>query len=203
MTHLSDEQIMLLAQRYLDDDVYTAEQRQWIRHIGQCDECYDAFCCAAAILAATGDPAFEMEEEIKPAKAAAAKKAATVLAAFRVLREGAAEAVRLVAEQIESALCWQFEPALSAARSVADGDEKQRLVSAESQNSALYLGAETLEIQIDKREMTPLPKAVVVRASDGSESEYELLEHKGRFLTATLRVSAGDRIAFVSDEAGE
>jgi hypothetical protein len=194
MKHLEEELILRLAEHYVDGMLYDQEEIEAIQHIGQCDQCYDAFCCAAVLCEATTP---EMIEEILPvvddeqlARELDALEPVRAKVSIRVVMQAVGDRITVKMNQLEQALSqWMFEPPLSMAgvRGLGDNasvDSAACLEDAESRYTYITFDGETgrLYIQLDTDSIPEMPDSIVLRYASGDSQKLELKQN-GRFLT--------------------
>ena len=194
MKHLSDTQLLRLADRFLADEPCDPDTDEALTHIRGCKSCFDAFCSACALLHAV-DPfgSLRLDEESLQTldkETGLVLNRPDCLAVFRVGVQKAAGKTVAFMEQLKDSLgTWVFAPpmAMAGARSAGDDTDNPAVSSLESPDSRysyIRFDAERgeLRIQIDPEDIPTVPEHVVLRYPDGAEQELQFTA-EGRFLT--------------------
>ena len=196
MKHLTEDQIMRIARCYSECMPYEKEDLEAIEHIGECDECYNSFCCAVVIHEATSEEALsavfpELGIEVIEAELDALEPS-HALAVIRVITAKAADKVKATMEQIGSIMDgWVFGQPMAMAGSRGASDEENEAVAVmeneDSKFTTVRYDATTgnLTVSIDTAEMENVPSSVVIRNNNGKAQEIKLSEN-GRFMVAEI-----------------
>lgn len=186
MSHISKDQIIYLAGLYAEDLPYPEEEISALKHIRECEDCYNDFCCAVVAYEATTPEAIA---RVLPINKATFSLASSAKAVIRVV----SEAISVTMEQIGDNLSWLFEPSLAfAGARGADGTEEVSgiacLEDVNSRYTFVRFNAETgeLHIQIDTEEAAMIPEKISLRFPDGSIMELDLTRGD-RFIIADAK----------------
>lgn len=203
MNHLTEDILFQLAEHYAGGLPYTAEEREALQHIGECEQCYNDFCCAAAVQNALSPwalaEALPHPDDMFAAAPAAAEDILTPKAVIHVLARKIADAVTVTMEQLnDTVTTWFFEPSLAAAgaRDISDSKASKATASLEDVDSRytfIRYNAETgeLHIQIDTEEAAEIPERIFLKYADGKTEELTL-ERGDRFIIADVKDVASD-----------
>lgn len=193
MAHLTDDQILHLAELYNADEFYDDAAVEALHHIGECEACYDTFCCAAAILQ-VAYPAQFLPDYVETELSVLEKEdlpISAILTTIHVYVQKTAENIIASMEQLVGSISdWVFEPSLSLAGARALDGEKANPASVslediDSRYTFVNFDANTgdLHIQIDTEESPGAPEKIILRFPDGETQELTLA-HGDRFITA-------------------
>lgn len=202
MKHLSDDQIMRIAKCYSEYLPYSKEDLEGIEHIGECDKCYNAFCCAVVVYEAISEEALSsIFPSVAPETIEAelnALEPSCPLAVIRVFIEKVSDTVMVKMNQINNALSsWAFSPSMAMVGARGASEEENTTIAVvekeDSKFTTIRFDALTghLTVNIDTVEAESIPIAVVIRYHNGVEQEYEMTEN-GRFLVVEIDGIEGD-----------
>lgn len=125
MTHVSDDDIMLLAETVEEHLVFSKDQLIMMEHLKTCRECYEKFCAAQTLLEVTGDYSYPVLSKIygmEPAKSLVENAGAKTLAVVKLAGAHFRDSVKTVLEQVSLAGdIFRFQPtAAMATRGMGD-----------------------------------------------------------------------------------
>ena len=180
MRHPTDEQLYDLARKIAAEEDFSQEEKEFMRHIADCDDCYHMICCLMAMQDAAdhiGDCACEFSPEAFQLPVPEKISAVIRLAVSKV---------NCVLDQIEDDMgSWTFRRAPMALAGVRSGGKRpaggtKKLT--DSGNSQTYVAFDPnkklLVIQIDSRDCGMEPyAAIVLPGGDTVEVQFEQREH--------------------------
>lgn len=119
MMHLSDDEILQLAEVAEEHLVFTNDQLEMMAHLKTCESCYKKFCGALTILEVTGDyGSVYLSElyEMKYARSLPSHETVITLAVLNLIKQNINEKKGMVLEQVTRAGdIFKFRPAVSVA----------------------------------------------------------------------------------------
>lgn len=180
MRHPTDEQLYDLARKIAAEEKLSREEKEYMRHIADCDDCYHMICCLMAMQDAAdhiGDHIGEFSPE-----AFQLPVSEKISAVIRL----AVNAVNCALDQIEEDMgTWRFRKAPMALAGVRSGGKRpgggtKKLT--DSGNSQTYVAFDPnqklLVIQIDSRDCDTEPHAaILLPGGDMLEVRFEQREH--------------------------
>ena len=159
ITHVNEDEIFDLALRVSSGGQLTEKDLEAIEHVKECTECYEKFCVAAAVCAATSGEAMEAVAGMRRAERSAASVPAKHVSVIEVVRRKIDDVRTAVMEQIDSLSdSLTFEPALAMAAR-GDGDNRVpgivKLEELDDERTFVVFnaGQNNLYIQIDMKNM--------------------------------------------------
>lgn len=125
MRHLSDDEIILLAEMTDEELIYTKEQIEMMGHLKICRSCYDKFCGAMMLTEVTSESGYAYLSKIYGmdyAKSTTAKVLTKTLAVVDLIKKEIHNTVSTVLEQVAGDNdAFTFSPAIAmATRSLPD-----------------------------------------------------------------------------------
>ncbi|MDO5138263.1 MAG: hypothetical protein Q4D71_07340 [Oscillospiraceae bacterium] len=129
MKHLSDDEIMILAEVTEEQLVYSAEQLSMMEHLKTCRSCYEKFCCALTLMEVTGDKGYPLLSEIygtEPEKSLVPETGKKILAVVSFVNTRIHEGIGEIVEQvIHAGDLFTFRPSVAmATRGIATSKTK-------------------------------------------------------------------------------
>lgn len=176
MSHLLDDQLYDLAAKVRNNDPFSKEDVANMRHIAQCDDCYQALCCMMAMQ----DVSMHLGEY------AFAPSTSKISAVIRL----AIRKVRPLLEQVEAGMgTWRFGAPLpiSGTRSKKAAGNVQKLEDTENGQTFVAYDPERklLVIQLHCSEDDQQP-SVQLQLPDGNLREVPLTQ-QGEYLFGEVR----------------
>lgn len=184
MLHLTEEQLIRLAEKSESYLPYDAQEEEQMLHLRRCEACYERFCAALVLLETTGDAgALVLAEALaQERKKQTAAEPGRILAAVRVayqrLMDGLDDAVRQLAS---AGAALQFQPALAAgARGQAEGAGSCVLEDVADAKTFLMIDGERGELFLQLRGVPGggTPKAYL-QTDSGKRTEIPLQQRDG------------------------
>lgn len=180
MSHPTDEQLYDLAKKIAAEEDLSQEEKEHMRHIADCDDCYHMICCLLA-MQDVAQHISDISQEVSP----------TV---FRVpVREKISAVIRLAVSTVNSVLdqiedganAWAFRRtpmALAGVRSIGKRPANVTKKLTDSGNSQTFVAYDPskklLMIQIDCRDSESEPHAFILFPNgDKVEVTFEKREH--------------------------
>lgn len=185
MMHLSDDQIYDLSIKVLEEVEFTASDIQRMKHMAQCEDCYQMLCCVMAMRDVSnhlGD--FLQTEETLPVQSPVRN---SITAAIRVVIDSLQPILKQVNEGLE---CWTFCKAPVALAGVRSGRKKSAVHKLiDSDNSRTYIAYDPVKkllvIQIDSRDCEIAPTAYLKEI--GGECKRITFGHQDGLYRAELQ----------------
>lgn len=203
MRHPTDTQLNDLAKKIAAEADLSQDEREHMRHIADCDNCYRMICC----LMAMQDVALHISDFAQEA----------LPAVFEVpVREKISAVIRLAVTAVSSALVqigdgldgWAFRSvptALQGARSAKKhpaGATKKLVDSGNSQTFVAYdPNQKLLMIQLDSKDCEAEPQAVIL-LPDGSEQEVAFERRENVFWAEVRDLEDGEYELILRKETG-
>lgn len=127
MMHLSDEEIMRLAEATEEQLAYTERELEMMNHLKTCTSCYEKFCSSLALLEVTSDSGYVVLSEIygmEYARKLVVQAGNKILAVVNLVRNKLIENMDVILEQVErTGDTFRFHPSVAmATRGLADSD---------------------------------------------------------------------------------
>lgn len=194
MRHLSDDEIMILAEVTEEQLVYSADQLSMMEHLKTCRPCYEKFCCALTLTEVTGDSGSSILPEIfraEPEKSLAAETGRKILAVVSFVNSRIHEGIEEIMEQVSHAGDrFTFRPsAAMAARGIAAS--KTRIYKIEDINDdktfiAIDPDRKELLLQVNSKGFEHSDIKAFLKTDSGEKTEIHL-DMKGQIYKGMLR----------------
>ncbi len=180
MRHPNDDQLYDLAQKIAADEDFSPEEKAYMQHIADCDDCYHMICCLLAMQ--------DVVQHFSDFSQGASPVAFQVLAREKIsaVIHLAVSAVSSALDQIEDgANAWAFRRApvaLAAARSIGKSPSNATKKLTDSGNSQTFVAYDPskklLVIQIDSSDCESEPHASILLPSGNTvEVPFEKRAH--------------------------
>ena len=180
MRHPTDDQLYDLAKKIAAEEDFSQEEKEFMRHIVDCDDCYHMICCLMAMQDAVQHIS-DISHEVSPS-------------VFQVpVREKISAVIRLAVSTVNSALsqieddanAWAFRRvpmALAGVRSIGKRPANTTKKLTDTGNSQTFVAYDPskklLMIQIDSRDCESEPYAFILLPNgDKVEVTFEKREH--------------------------
>lgn len=180
MRHPTDDQLYDLAKKIAAGEDFSQEEKEFMRHIVDCDDCYHMICCLMAMQDAVQHIS-DISHEVSPS-------------VFQVpVREKISAVIRLAVSTVNSALsqieddanAWAFRRApmaLAGVRSIGKRPANTTKKLTDTGNSQTFVAYDPskklLMIQIDSRDCESEPYAFILLPNgDKVEVTFEKREH--------------------------
>ena len=193
MTHLSDDQLLKLAETAAGDEGFDDIQMDQLEHLKTCAECYETFCLFSTLTDLMGDVSGDfMKEEAEEASLrnpvqVLGKK---ILATMHLIKNSAADRIGAVMEQIDQAGArLQVGPSLAVAtRGGRTGDGSAvRMEEYEDEKTYIVYKPRTNEVQIQINLRNVKEEVLHVYLIFGDSSRLEVpLAQKGKLLQGSI-----------------
>lgn len=208
MTHLSEDQIMHLAEVTEDMIPYSALEKEMLLHLKSCEECYSQFCSCLALLEVTSESGYTVLSEIyemEYAKSLAAKAGNKILAVVNLVKTKLMENIDVIMEQAEgSGDSFMFRPALAtAARGLSDSSKKMYKVEDVSDEKTFIIMDpinDELLIQVNTK-TTPYEKIRVYLKTESGEIIDCDMTAKGKIYKGIIKDLPSEKFQIVIEEA--
>ena len=166
MKHPTDDQLYDLAKKIAAEEDFSQEEKEHMRHIADCDDCYHMICCLLAMQDVVQHIS-DLSQEVSPA-------------VFQVpVREKISAVIRLAVSTVNTALnqiedganAWAFRRAPNATKKLTDSGNSQTFVAYDPNKKLLM-------IQIDSRDCESEPHASILLPNGNKvEVAFEKREH--------------------------
>lgn len=180
MKHPTDDQLYDLAKKIAAEEDFSQEEKEHMRHIADCDDCYHMICCLLAMQDVVQHIS-DLSQEVSPA-------------VFQVpVREKISAVIRLAVSTFNTALnqiedganAWAFRRApmaLAGVRSIGKRPANATKKLTDSGNSQTFVAYDPnkklLMIQIDSRDCESEPHASILLPNGNKvEVAFEKREH--------------------------
>ncbi len=180
MRHPTDDQLYDLAKKIAAEEDFSQEEKEFMRHIADCDDCYHMICCLIAMQDAVQHIS-DLSQEISPA-------------VFQVpVREKISAVIRLAVSTVNNALnqiedgtnAWAFRRApmaLAGVRSIGKRPANATKKLTDSSNSQTFVAYDPIKkllmIQIDSRDCQSEPYASILLPNGNKVAvTFEKREH--------------------------
>ena len=194
MNHLTDEELLRLAEITDEQLIYSESELKMMEHLKFCKECYEKFCCTLALVEVTSESGYMVLSEmydISPYIEDSVQKVANkILAVIDIVIEQIKNDVNVFLKQIEQPdMAFSFAPALamgtrggadvqSGIYKMEDMVDERTFISFDSVNNALFL-----QINTKKLNFTEIRAFIVF---DSGEKMEISLEQKGKLLKGMI-----------------
>lgn len=158
MNHLSDDEILQLAEIVEDQLIFTESQIHMMEHLKFCKPCYEKFCGAMTLLEVIGDNSIvDLSDiyEMKYAKSLLKQKECRTLAVVNLIWKSIHQKIEIVLEQVngvEDAYRFQPSPIMATRGSsgaagsvckVEDTDDERSFIAVDPNKKELLLQINT------------------------------------------------------------
>ena len=194
MIHLDDEQIYNLAERTMQMQPYTEEEKEQMEHMKECEICYNKFCATLALEEVMDESGLFMVSEICAGKKelnTISSLSDNVLAVVKVVRRKVEEKLTAVMEQMqELGDTFCFEPPLAFATRGIEDTESTFFKVEDIEDGKTFLMFDFVKnellIQINIKDREVEEFQVSVEFENGQKQEIPV-EKKGRFVKGILQ----------------
>lgn len=208
MTHLSEDQIMNLAEVTEDMIPYIASEKDMMLHLKSCEECYSQFCSCLALLEVTSESGYAVLSEIygmEYAKSLAAKAGNKILAVVNLVKTKLMENIDVIMEQAEgSGDSFRFRPALATAtRGTSDSSKKMYKVEDISDEKTFIIMDpihDELLIQINAKSVSDNKIRVYLKTESGEIIDCDMTA-KGKIYKGLVKGLPPEKFQIVIEEA--
>lgn len=207
MTHLSEDQIMHLAEVTEDMIPYSALEKEMMLHLKSCEECYSQFCSCLALLEVTSESGYTVLSEIygmEYAKSLAAKAGNKILAVVNLVKTKLMENMDVIMEQVEgSGDSLRFRPALAtAARGLSDSSKKMYKVEDVSDEKTFIIMDpvnDELLIQINTKTIPSEKIRVYLKTESGKIIDCDMTL-KGKIYKGIIKELPSEKFQIIIEE---
>ena len=208
MIHLSEDQIMHLAEVTEDMIPYSAPEKEMMLHLKSCEECYSQFCSSLALLEVTSESGYTVLSEIygmEYAKSLAAKAGNKILAVVNLVKTKLMENIDVIMEQAEgNGDSFRFRPALAtAARGLSDSSNKMYKVEDVSDEKTFIIMDpvnDELLIQINTKTIPYEKIRVYLKTESGEIIDCDMTA-KGKIYKGIIKELPSEKFQIVIEEA--
>lgn len=204
MTHLSEDNLLRLAEITEEDLSYNDSDLEMVNHLKTCVSCYNKFCSALVLLSVTSESGYivlsemyALKQEENPIKQVSNK----ILAAVNFAINRFAENIDVILDQVKSASdAFLFQPSLAmATRGLSESDQgiyKVEDINDEKTFIAVDPTNNELLIQINTKEF----ENIRIRASiqlESSETIEIQLQQKGKVYKGQISNLPSERFQII------
>ena len=183
MTHLSDEEIYLIAEATDEQLVYDKDQLEWMNHLKTCKTCYDRFCSLIVLLEVTGESGYVFLSEIYGmtyAKKQMKQNRKKILAIIEMARNKISENIDILFHQTNNSdNVLFFQPSLSmATRGLSDSPNtlyKIEDINDEKTFIAIDSKSNNLLVQVNARKLGEVVIQVYLQLESGKKTEIPMI----------------------------
>ena len=207
MTHLSEDNLLRLAEIAEEDLSYSDSDLEMVNHLKNCVSCYDKFCSALALLSVTSKSGYivlsemyALKREEDPIKQVSNK----ILAAVNFAINRFTENIDVVLDQVRSASdAFFFQPSLAmATRGLSESDQgiyKVEDISDEKTFIAVDPTSNELLIQINTKELGNIRIRAFLQLENGETIEIQL-QQKGKIYKGQTSNLPSERFRIIVEE---
>lgn len=207
MTHLSEDNLMRLAEIAEEDLSYSDSELEMMDHLKTCVSCYEKFCSALALLSVTSESGYvvlsemyALKREENPIKQISNK----ILAAVNFAINRLAENVDVVLDQVKSAsAAFFFQPSLAmATRGLSESGQgiyKVEDINDEKTFIAVDPVSRNLLIQINTKELGNIRIRAFLQLEGGGMIEIQL-QQKGKIYKGQISDFPSERFQIIVEE---
>lgn len=207
MTHLSEDNILRLAEITVEDLSYSDTELEMLDHLKTCVSCYDKFCNALALLSVISESGYMVLSEIyslKREEDPIKKISNKILAAVNFAINKFAENVDVVLSQAKSVSgTFLFQPALAMATRGLSGSGKSIYKVEDINDEKTFIAVDpicnSLLIQINTKELGNIHLRAFLQLEDGDIIEIQL-QQKGQIYKGQMSDLPAERFQIVVEE---
>lgn len=208
MTHLTEIQIMRLAEATEAQRPYDDVEKEMMLHLRSCVPCYEHFCSLLALLEVTSDSGYAVLSEIYGmdyAKSLAARAGNRILAVVNFVKTKLSQNIDVILEQVDrEGDTLKFRPALATiARGQSDTARKMYKVEDISDEKTFIImdpDRDELLIQINAKVISEGSIQAYLKLESGEIIGCDL-EHKGKIYKGTVKGLPTEKFQIVIEEA--
>lgn len=208
MTHLSDEEIMRLAEVTEEQLIYTEQEIEMMNHLKSCTSCYEKFCSSLALLEVTSDDGYVILSEIygmEYARKLVVQAGNKILAVVNLVRNKLLENMDVILEQVErTGDAFRFHPSLAmATRGLADSDNSvYKVEDINDDKTFIMLDSKSNEllVQINTKELGNTKIRAFLRLESGETREINM-ELKGKIYKGLVNKLPSEKFQIIIEEA--
>ena len=186
MIHLSDDDILQLAETTEENLILSKEQLEMMNHLKECGICYDKFCGAIALMEVTGESGSVYLSEIfavQSVESLQSQPETKNLAILNVIMKTVRGKIETVIEQANVAgSAFRFQPSIAmgtrgvsgnrgSVYKVEDSDDEKTFIAIDSERKELLL-------QVNAKELSASGIKAYLQLSSGEKKEIQI-ERRG------------------------
>lgn len=182
MNHLSDNELMLLAETTIGLYPYDDNQLKQMDHLKECSSCYEEFCSLLAILEVTSEQGYTVLSEMYNMQSEVHQKEQSenkVIAAINIIASKLKENINTAFEQIEfKKSCLFFQPDFAAAsRGIGTNEQTvYKLIDIEDENTfiAMDIKSHKILVQVNAKPLEQSNIQIYVKSNNDEIIEIPL-----------------------------
>lgn len=207
MTHLTEDQIMRIAEATENQLPYDDAEKEMLLHLKSCESCYERFCSSLALLEVTSESGYLILSEIygmEYAKSLAARAGNKILAVVNLVKTKLMENIDIILEQVDrEGDALRFRPTLAtAARGQSDASRKMYKVEDVSDEKTFIImdpESDELLIQINAKTMSEGRIRAYLKLESGKIIDCKL-EPKGKIYKGSIKGLPTEKFQIVIEE---
>lgn len=208
MMHLSDEEIMRLAEVTEEQMNYSEHELEMMAHLKSCSSCYEKFCSSLALLEVTSDSGYAILSEIygmEYARNLAVQAENKILAVVGLVRTKLIENMDVILEQIErKGDAFSFHPSVAMATrgltssssnvyKVEDVNDDKTFIMLDPKNNELM-------VQINTKGLENTRIRAFLQLESGKTIEIDM-EMKGKIYKGLVKNLPSEKFQIIIEEA--
>lgn len=207
MTHLTEDQIMRLAEATENQLPYGDTEKEMLLHLKSCESCYERFCSSLALLEVTSESGYSILSEIygmEYAKSLTARAGNKILAVVNLVKTKLMENIDIILEQVDrEGDALRFRPTLAtAARGQSDASRKMyKLEDVSDEKTFIIMDPESDEllIQINAKTISESRIRAYLKLESGKRIDCNL-EPKGKIYKGSIKGLPTEKFQIVIEE---
>lgn len=208
MMHLSDEEIMRLAEVTEEQLTYTEHEIEMMNHLKTCTSCYEKFCSSIALLEVTSDGGYVVLSEIygmEYARKLVVQAGNKILAVVNLVRNKLLENMDVVLEQVERTEdAFRFHPSVAmATRGLVDSENSVYKVEDVNDDKTFIMldpKNDELLVQINTKELKNTRIRAFLQLESGKMIEINM-ELKGKICKGLIKKLPSEKFQLIIEEA--
>lgn len=208
MMHLSDEEIMRLAEITEEHLNYSEHELKMMNHLKTCLSCYEKFCSSLALLEVTSDSGYVVLSEIygmEDARKLVVRAENKILAVVNLVRNKLLENIDVILEQVErTGDAFRFQPSVAmATRGLIDSDKSVYKVEDVNDDKTFIMldpRSNELLVQINTKEFENTRIRAFLRLESGETIEINM-ELKGKIYKGLVNDLPSEKFQIIIEEA--
>lgn len=204
MAHLSDEQIMRLAEITEEQLTYTEQDIEMLDHLKSCTSCYEKFCSSLALLEVTSDDGYAILSEIygmEYARKPVVQVGNKILAVVNLARNKLRENMDVILEQVEhTGDVFRFYPSVAmTTRGLADAENSiYKVEDLNDDKTFIMLDSKNNEllVQINTKELKDTKIRAFLRLESGEMIEINM-EPKGKIYKGLVNKLPAEKVQII------
>ena len=207
MTHLTEDQIMRLAEATENQLPYDDAEKEMLVHLKSCESCYEQFCSSLALFEVTSESGYSILSEIygmEYARSLASRAGNKILAVVNLVKTKLMENIDIILEQVDrEGDALRFRPTLATAvRGQSDASRKMYKVEDVSDEKTFIImdpESDELLIQINAKAISEGRIRAYLKLESGKIIDCNL-EPKGKIYKGSIQGLPTEKFQIVIEE---